>query len=94
MNINYVYNETKHSGRDAMELVQSLSTNDVGLLGPSQLSQYSIFLAPKGRVLTEVIVHYLAPDRLLLDCSLDTLSALGKHLVSSIFVTKQRLDVT
>lgn len=78
------------SGPDALELVQSLSTNDTGLLGGSQDSQYACFLASKGRVLTEAIVHHVAPDRLLLDLSLDTLSPLGKQLL----LYKVRKDVT
>ncbi len=50
-------------GDDALDLVQSLATNDAGRLALGR-AQYSLFCADDGRILDDVVVYNLYPELL------------------------------
>jgi aminomethyltransferase len=53
--------EVRVTGPGAFSFLQSLTTNDLGRIGPNQ-AQYSLLLNPAGGVIDDIIIYELAHD--------------------------------
>ena len=53
--------EVRVTGPGAFAFLQSITTNDLGRIGPSQ-AQYSLLLNPNGGVIDDIIIYELAAD--------------------------------
>jgi folate-binding protein YgfZ len=66
-------------GPDAADFLQGQVTNDVLALGPGH-GCYAVMLNPKGRVLADLRILRVAPDRFLLDTEVTTLETVLREL--------------
>src|SRR4026209_541571 len=77
------------SGAHRVAWLQGLLTNDVASLKDGK-SQYSAYLTPQGRMITDLHV-FARGDRLLLDVPLALAAALGEKLDGLIFAEDTRV---
>jgi len=77
------------SGADRVAWLQGLLTNDVASLKEGE-SQYSAYLTPQGRMITDLHV-FARGDRLLLDVPLALAAALGEKLDGLVFAEDARV---
>ncbi|XP_071941494.1 putative transferase CAF17 homolog, mitochondrial [Antedon mediterranea] len=84
------------SGRDAKDLLQGLTTNDIELLTDEHRALYTMFLNNQGRILYDVICYWHDPgycdkDCYILECDTETSKSLEKHL--KMYRLRKKVDI-